>query len=184
MGYVDSKNGRYPMERKESRKMELFNFLFSIRFLFIFVFAFFLGVVATISGITVLGLFISDKSVINTVNSSDAIAIANTYIVLTTLLFVMTTVIITIYTFWFSKWFLREKTKEIKENIHIIADEMSKNGAIRSIFIEQIFKDGNLNEELKNRILIIAEEEINDKIKNSLNVSLNLRDNGSVKDAN
>lgn len=161
---------------------EKLEYLFSIKGMVIFVFAFFLGVLATAAGLSFTNIFLLFRSNVET--TSDAISIANTYIVLVTLLFVMMTVFITMYTIWFSRWFSRERSKEIRDNIHIIAYEMEKNAEVRNLFITILFRNDELNEEIKDQIIKILNEEMTDTIKNSLDINFALPKGGDNGDKN
>jgi len=99
----------------------------------------------------------------------DAISIANTYIVLVTLLFVIWTIAITIYTIWFSKWFSKEQTKEIKDNIKYISKTLKQDAQTRDWFIIEIIKNDefeiHLNEKLDEIIDRIIRDKLNEHVK-------------------
>ncbi len=86
------------------------------------------------------------------ISGSDAIAIANTYIVWASIIFILVTLALTILGFWATKKFSEDRTKEIHQNIIIIGNELRSNEATRRLFIEEIMKNEDIINELKEKI--------------------------------
>jgi hypothetical protein len=92
------------------------------------------------------------------ITNSDAISIANTYIVFISIFFILFTIAITIASFIFSKLFFTEKIKEIHQNIVIISNELKKDETTRKVFFDEIFKEGPILDEITKQIINVIEE--------------------------
>jgi hypothetical protein len=116
----------------------------------------------------VLTNIFSNHSYLVNISSSDAISIANTYIVLVTLLFIIWTIVITVYTIWFSKWFSREQIKEIKDNLRLISKKLSNDKEIREWFIIEIIKEEKFEKHFDERISELLDKIISEKLKDKI----------------
>jgi len=99
------------------------------------------------------------------INPADAISIANTYIVFISIFFILFTIAITIASFIFSKIFFTEKVKEIHQNIVIISKELKNDENVRSLFFDEIFKEGPILDTITEKIIEVIEEIKKDTIE-------------------
>nr|VFK52559.1 MAG: hypothetical protein BECKTC1821D_GA0114238_11913 [Candidatus Kentron sp. TC] len=97
-------------------------------------------------------------------NASDVISIANTYIVFTTFIFVMITIMIAISSMWFSKWFGSTKDKEIRENQRELLDKLESDPKLADTFISTLLKQQKVEKRVKSVVEPIIDE-YTDKLK-------------------
>jgi ABC-type multidrug transport system permease subunit len=137
--------------------------------------------IGIIFGVT-LGVFGATLSYFNIydihIGASNSIAIANTYIVFISIIFILFTIAVTIGGYVFSKIFTIEKQREIHQNIIIIGDQLKQNKATRKVFIDELLKDDIIIDTIRNKILETLEEENQEKnefsnIKNKLEKVIN-----------
>ncbi len=93
----------------------------------------------------------------------DAIAIANTYIVFISIIFILFTIAITIGGYVFAKIFTIEKQREIYQNIIIIAEQVKGNEQTRKLFFKEVFGSGS---PIVGEIIHMMEDII-EKVKNA-----------------
>lgn len=87
-------------------------------------------------GHPIASMFQKDNPLISSASGSDVIAVANTYIVFITLIFVLITLFITVAGIWFSKQFAIRKDKEIKDNMHDLFESLNKDGKLAKKFVK------------------------------------------------
>ena len=107
-----------------------------------------------------------------TLQPADAIAIANTYIVFISIFFILFTIAITIASFIFSKIFFTEKVKEIHQNIVIISKELKNDENVRSLFFDEIFKEGPILDTITKQLIEVIKEIKKDTIEEEKEIEL------------
>ncbi len=133
----------------------------------------FIGSLSTLIFIVGINIY-AQATIIQNINASNAISIANTYIVLVTLLFIIWTILITVYTIWFSKWFSREQLKEIKDNLKFISKKLKKDDDVREWFILEIIRDETFEKHFDSKISELLDQILQEKVKDSLDIELKL----------
>jgi len=108
------------------------------------------------------------------VSSSDVMATANTYIVYTTFIFVVITLLVTAVGLYFAKWFGAVKEREIQDNMHDFFFNLNTDSTLADSFTKKLFKhtatkerleslvDAKVKDEIKNREHDLADKEIGD----------------------
>jgi len=134
---------------------------------FFILFGILVGALTTLLFMVITNLF-TNRLHLKNISGADAISIANTYIVLVTLLFVIWTIVITIYTIWFSKWFSREQIKEIKDNLRLISKRLSNDKEIREWFIIEIIKEEKFSKEFEDKISQLLDKILQEKVKDKM----------------
>ena len=102
------------------------------------------------------------------ITGSDAIAIANTYIMWVSVVFILMTLALTILGFWATKKFSEDRAKEVHQTIVVIGSELRENDATRKLFIEELMKNEDIIDEIKikiDKIKQTAIEDIKDEAK-------------------
>jgi len=102
------------------------------------------------------------------ITGSDAIAIANTYIMWVSVVFILMTLALTILGFWATKKFSEDRSKEVHQTIIVIGSELRKNDVTRKLFIEELMKNEDIINEIKTKIDEIKQTAI-DEIKDEAN---------------
>nr|VFJ72045.1 MAG: hypothetical protein BECKFM1743A_GA0114220_106183 [Candidatus Kentron sp. FM]VFJ72791.1 MAG: hypothetical protein BECKFM1743C_GA0114222_106712 [Candidatus Kentron sp. FM]VFK19641.1 MAG: hypothetical protein BECKFM1743B_GA0114221_106342 [Candidatus Kentron sp. FM] len=132
-------------------------------------------------------LFQSQNPLINTQNASDVIAVANTYIVFTSFIFIMFTLIVAGLGLWFARWFSITKDKEITENLHTLFDALHANSQLADRFAKKLFEHEEISNKLHKLVQIRVERELEQRTLKSgetLDFSDKLtRDDGQRHDA-
>ncbi|MBK5929074.1 hypothetical protein [Halochromatium salexigens] len=107
------------------------------------------------------GLFQSNNALLNPQNGSDVIAVANTYIVFTTFIFVLMTIIVTGAGIYFSKWFGISKEKEIRENMQDLFESLNRDPVLSDRFVKELFEHKSVSDTLHKLVQARVEDEIN-----------------------
>jgi len=101
-------------------------------------------------------------------------ATANTYIVYTTFIFVVITLLVTAVGLYFAKWFGAVKEREIQDNMHDFFFNLNTDSTLADSFTKKLFKhtatkerleslvDAKVKDEIKNREHDLADKEIGD----------------------
>ncbi|MCT7510003.1 hypothetical protein N5U26_06550 [Aliarcobacter cryaerophilus] len=71
-------------------------------------------------------------------NAPDPLTVANNFMVFITIFIAITTILLTIFGFSFTKWYSREKNKIIKENIEEVIDSIVKDSDLKKYLISSI----------------------------------------------
>nr|VFK49282.1 MAG: hypothetical protein BECKTC1821E_GA0114239_11693 [Candidatus Kentron sp. TC]VFK49568.1 MAG: hypothetical protein BECKTC1821D_GA0114238_10818 [Candidatus Kentron sp. TC]VFK65189.1 MAG: hypothetical protein BECKTC1821F_GA0114240_11703 [Candidatus Kentron sp. TC] len=93
-------------------------------------------------------------------NAQDIMAIANTYIVFTTFIFVLLTIAITGAGIWFARWFGISKEKEIRENMRDFFEEIDSDSKLSKRFAKELFKHKEISNELHRLVQSRVESEL------------------------
>lgn len=105
-----------------------------------------------------LGSFAASLIVYNykyfTIESSDAIGIANTYIFFISIIFILFTIGITLFGYFYTK----ERAKEIHQLIIILGAQLETDDGTRKLFIDEIFKNEKIKEAIESKASLIIEE--------------------------
>jgi hypothetical protein len=102
------------------------------------------------------------------ITGGDAIAIANTYIMWVSVVFILMTLALTILGFWATKKFSEDRAKEVHQTIVVIGSELRENDVTRKLFIEELMKNEDIIDEIKTKIDEIKQTAI-DEIKDEAN---------------
>lgn len=84
--------------------------------------------------------------------SSDAISIANTYIVYSTLIIVAMAFFLTIGGVIFTKWFSRQEAEIFKQNIDKVINHINNDPDIREAMLARIFEDRTLSLKINDKL--------------------------------
>nr|VFK27972.1 MAG: hypothetical protein BECKMB1821I_GA0114274_100552 [Candidatus Kentron sp. MB]VFK74487.1 MAG: hypothetical protein BECKMB1821H_GA0114242_100552 [Candidatus Kentron sp. MB] len=95
-----------------------------------------------------------DNPLLGAKDIPDVIAIANTYIVFTTFIFVLLTIAITGAGIWFARWFGISKDREIRDNMYELSTKLHSDSDLAEKFIKELFS----HEEISNKIALIAKD--------------------------
>ena len=88
-----------------------------------------------------------------TIAANDAVSIANTYIVFTTIIFVAFTLVITLLGFVFTQQFSQSKEMHIKHLLNEIEEELKSNKNDQGIkFIDAAFENPDVQKHVENKI--------------------------------
>lgn len=90
--------------------------------------------------------------------ASDVIAIANTYIVFTTLVLVIIAIIATLAGIWFTKQFSLSKEKEIRESAEDFFAEINSNSQFSDKFVKKLFANESILRKIEGSANIAIEQ--------------------------
>jgi len=107
----------------------------------------------------ILEIFQADSPVLGADNGSEVIAVANTYIVFTTFIFVIITIILTAIGVGFAKWFGISKEKEIKENMRDLFEHIHSDSEVAKKFVKELFSNREISGHLQSLVEAKVEEE-------------------------
>lgn len=111
----------------------------------------------------IAALFQRDNLILGASSGSDVIAVANTYIVFTTFIFVLITIIVTGTGIWFSKWFGLSKDHEIRENMRELFECLESDSALSQKFVKSLFENNAISELLHKLVQARVEDEIRER---------------------
>lgn len=74
-------------------------------------------------------------------NGPDPLTVANNFMVFITIFIAITTILLTIFGFSFTKWYSREKSKIIKENIEEVIDSIVQDSDLKKHLISSIINN-------------------------------------------
>ena len=89
-------------------------------------------------------IFHDDYQSYNNKCASDVIAIANTYIIYTTLVLVIIAIIATLAGVWFAKQFSLSREKEIRESAEDFFSEINSNSQFSDRFVKKLFANKSI----------------------------------------
>lgn len=111
----------------------------------------------------IAALFQKDNLLLSASSGSDVIAVANTYIVFTTFIFVLITIIVTGTGIWFSKWFGLSKDHEIRENMRELFECLESDDALAQKFVKNLFENRAISDLLHKLVQVRVEDEIRER---------------------
>ncbi len=98
------------------------------------------------------------------ITGSDAVAIANTYIVFTTIIFVAFTLVITLLGYVFTQQFAHTKEMHIKHLLNEVEEELKSNKNDQGIkFIDAAFENPDIQKHVENKINDKLTQLVNEK---------------------
>ncbi len=106
---------------------------------------------------------IGHKAALGAISSSDLIAVANTYIVFISIIFILFTIGVTIGGYFFAKAFTAEKLREIHQNIVIIASKLKNDEDTRDVFLDELLKEGPFADKIIERLAEVADHILREK---------------------
>lgn len=118
------------------------------------------GVFIMLLGHPIVRLFQGDNPLLGADTASEVISVANTYIVFTTFIFVLITILVTGAGIWFSKWFSITKEKEIRENMRDFFDSIDSDSKLCERFVKELFEHREIAGLLHKLVQARVEEEI------------------------
>jgi len=119
------------------------------------------GMLIMLLGHPITKLFQSSNPLLGANNASEVISVANTYIVFTTFIFVLITILVTGAGIWFSKWFSITKEKEIRENMRDFFEAIDGDSKLSGKFVKELFEHREISDLLHKLVQARVEEEIN-----------------------
>jgi len=117
-----------------------------------------IGIIFGITCGVFLALFVYFNIKHVNISNSDAISIANTYIVFISIIFILFTIAITIGGYIFSKIFSIEKKREIHQNIVIISNQLKHDKETRDVFIDELLNNSAIIDKITEKFLKIADK--------------------------
>lgn len=111
----------------------------------------------------IVKLFQANNPLLNPESGSDVIAVANTYIVFTTFIFVLITIIVTGGGIWFSKWFGLSKDQEIRENMRELFECIDSDDALAQNFVKRLFEHREIADLLHQLVQARVQDEIKER---------------------
>jgi len=118
----------------------------------------FLFILSVLIG-SVVGALISSLIVFNYthlhIEPSDSIAVANTYIFFISIIFILFTIAVTIIGYFYTK----ERAKEIHQFIIILGTQLETDDGTRKLFIDEIFKNNKVKNDIISKVKGLMEEE-------------------------
>jgi hypothetical protein len=118
------------------------------------------GLLVMLLGHPIAEIFQQDNPLIYSASGSDVIAVANTYIVFTTFIFVLITIIVTGLGIWFTKWFGLTKHQEIRENMHDFFHQLDKDSELANRFVKSLFDHKEISDLLHQVVQARVESEV------------------------
>lgn len=91
---------------------------------------------------------------------TDVISIANTYIVFTTFIFVMFTIVMGALGIWFSRWFSMTKEKEIRESMSDFFRAIDSDSVLAGKFVKGLLENDEISDMLRRLVDAKVQEEI------------------------
>ena len=116
------------------------------------------------------------------ISNADVISVVNTYIVFVSIIFILFTIGVTIGGYLFAKTFTSEKLREIHQNIVIIASKMKNDEDTREVFIDALFSEGPIAEDIIEKLAEIADRifreksEENNKVQDFDEITANIKE--------
>lgn len=108
----------------------------------------------------IVEIFQPDNPLIKPESGSDVIAVANTYIVFTTFIFVVITIVITGAGLWFTKWFGLSKEKEIRENMRDFFESLNEDSKLCDRFVRELFEHKQISDLLHKLVQVRVKSEL------------------------
>ena len=118
------------------------------------------GMLIMLLGHPIASLFQRDNPLLGANGGSDVIAVANTYIVFTTFIFVLITIIVTGTGIWFTKWFGLTKHQEIRENMQDFFQNLDEDSQLANRFVKELFEHKEVSNLLHKLVQSRVESEL------------------------